>query len=839
MRQGFRKGLALLLAGILLLAMTPAWLSAGADETGDVGGTTGGTTTFYVYASGSGSGYIRLLGTKGTAYISDYDFYGNFNGYKNEEAYGFFKVQVTASGYDKSYIWAPSASMSTYGIETSQSLVVVFPVSGDYKITVTPLTKAEVNGTYWTRDRLQSWTKQASWVVNKAVNCQCTPGSGGGQSPTPTGNPGGDSGSQTANQVTVNCYDQAGNYIRSYNESVTYSRTIYPRSITGYTAVTSSGYYINWLNGICTPASVNFSYMKDKTDATVTVYCYDTNGSYIKYYTESISASKTIYPQAISGYKATSGGQYITYSNGTCSPATVTFRYEKENVSGTVTVYCYDTEGSYLRTYTETITASKTIYPQAVSGYVTPSGGQYITYSNGVCSPSTVTFRYQKEKTTGTVTVYCYDTNGSYLRSYTETIDGSKTIYPQAISGYNIISGGQYITFVNGVCSPSTVTFKYEKYPVSATVNVMCTDMNGTYLTGYTETITESRTIYPQTISGYNIASGGQYITFVNGTCTPSSVTFRYQKISPPATLNIDCYDQNGNYIRSYTETISESRTVYPQAISGYTASSGGQYVEYRDGTCQPSSISFSYTKNPTPATVTIRCIDNNGNVIRTNTESITASKTFNPPSISGYTTLSGSQQVMYRDGIADPSQIDFQYQPGSPVPPGSDPRVVYPVSWDTQFKPGTATAHDGANAVRVEKLPNLYDGNASTSFFWMIWNSEMGDNTPELTAYFNGASISTIAIRNGKTSSKKSYNRYARPRSYRVVVIDNSGNQYPIDIGVPDSFTQDYREFSLGGTYSDVNRVEIWVTDIKYGDGSGDGSDKNTMHISDIMFYQ
>ena len=829
MKHGFRKGLSLLLAGVLSLVLICAWpgLSA-ADETGNVSGSTAAATTFYVYANGSGSGYIRLFATKGTAYVADYDFYGNFSGYKSEDDYGFYRVQVTKSGYDKSYIWAPSASMSTYGVETSQSLVIVFPVNGDYKVVVTPLTKEEINGTYWTQNRFQYWVKNSEWIVNKAVNCQCTPGSSGGS--TQPGN----------GLVTVNCLDQNGTFIQSYNESVTYSKTIYPRSVNGYTAATSSGYYITCNNGVCNPSSVVFYYNKNAaTSANVMVYCYDSNGSYLKSYTETITASKTIYPQAISGYNATSGGQYITYSNGACSPATVTFKYQKIQTSGTVNVSCYDTNGSYIKSYTETITASKTIYPQTISGYNTTSGGQYITFSNGTCSPATVTFKYQKIPTSGTVSVNCYDTNGSYIRSYTETITGSTTIYPQAISGYSTQSGGQYITFSNGVCSPSTVTFQYQKYPTSATVNVTCYDTNGTYLNSYTETVTESKTIYPQAISGYNIASGGQYITFSNGTASPSSVTFKYQKIQNPATLNIDCYDSNGNYIRSYTETLTASKTVYPQAISGYNIASAGQYVEYSDGTCSPAAISFSYTKIPTPASVTIRCIDNNGNVIRTTTETVTANRTITPPTISGYTALSSSQQVTYSDGTCSPSQIDFQYQIGSSVTPGTNPRAAYPASWDTQFKPGTATAHDGANAVRVDKLPNVYDEDASTSFFWVIWNSEMSDNTPELTAYFNGDTISSIGIRNGKTTSNKSYNKYARPKELTINIYDNSGNVYTAVIAIPDGFSQDYKEFSLGGTFTDVNRAEIFVSGIKYGDGSGDASDKNTLHISDIIFYK
>lgn len=833
MKHGFRRGLSLLLACILSLSLSCVWPGmAGADETGDVSGSTAATTTFSVSATGSGSGYIRLFATKGTAYVADYDYYGNFKGYKEEEDFGFFRVQVSGSNYTQTYTWVPSAQMNTSGnvsgtgsVVTSQSLLVVFPVKGSYTVTVTPLTKEQINGVYWVKNRFQYWTKNASWIVNKAVNCQCQ-GSGGGSTQPQNG------------QVTVNCMDQSGNFIQSYTEYVNSSKTIYPRTINGYTAISSTGTYVTCNNGVCTPGNIIFYYSKASSGAKVTVYCYDTAGNYLRGYTETITASKTIYPQAITGYNTTSGGQYIAYSNGTCNPATVTFKYQKAQSSGTVTVYCYDTAGSYLRAYTENITASTTIYPQPISGYSTPSGSQYITYNNGVCSPATVSFRYQKIPTSASVTVNCYDTNGAYIRSYTETVSASKTIYPQGISGYKTLSGGEYITYSNGACNPNTVTFQYEKYASSATVNIGCFDQDGNWLNSYTETLTASRTIYPQAISGYNVASGGQYVTFANGACNPSDITFRYQKIQNPATLNVDCYDTNGNYIRSYTETITASRTVYPQAISGYNIASGGQQVTYSDGTCNPATISFSYAKIATPATLTIRCIDNNGSVIRTDTQSITADRTINPPQITGYTALSGAQTVSYSDGTCNPSQIDFQYQIGSPVDPGSNPEVAYPTSWDTQFKPGTAREGNG-NENQVTMLPNIADDNAGTVFGWIWWSSESDPEKdtkyPELTAYFDSATVSSIGIRNGNQSSaEKTYKQYARPKRFFVKIYDNSGNLYEYTMNIPDQYSGDYQVFPLGQTYYDVSRIEFWLAGYYNGSGSA-----HVLYIADIQFYK
>ena len=108
MRYGFRKGMALLAAAVLSVVLICAAPAASlADATGGINGATSGTVTFEVTTTGSGSGYIKLEGTKGTANIADYDFYGNYKGNKTEDAYGFFKVDVAKTGYSQSYIWAP------------------------------------------------------------------------------------------------------------------------------------------------------------------------------------------------------------------------------------------------------------------------------------------------------------------------------------------------------------------------------------------------------------------------------------------------------------------------------------------------------------------------------------------------------------------------------------------------------------------------------------------------------------------------------------------------------------------------------------------------------------
>lgn len=611
MKHFFRKGLALLLACVFSLGLIQT-LPAAARADGDASGSTDFAATFYVYASRSG--YIKLTAQRGTAYVADYDYYGNFTGYKNESAYGFYHVQVVSSNYSKTYEWVPSATMNTNGADLNPSLIVVFPSYGDYRVTVTPMARQEIDNRYWPANRFQYWATRATWNITAKVNVSVSSSGGTQPQPQPQPQP------SSAGQVMVNCYDGSGTFLSTYTETVSTSTTIYPRPLTGYTS--------------------------------------------------------------------TSSGKYITLNNGVCYPAAVNFYYQSNQVSASVTVYCYDTSGSYIRSYTENVNSSGTVYPRPITGYIVNSGGQYVTVTGAGASPATLTFYYRRNAVPAQLTVNCYDGSGAFIRSYTETITASRTVNPQAISGYNATSSGQYIT--------------------------------------------------------YN----------ANGTCSPASVNFYYQPVPQPGNVAISCYDEYNNLIKSYTESVTESRTINPPAIGGYTATSGGQAVTYSSGTVTPSAITFTYK-------------------------------------------LSGGQ--------VDPGYYD-------------DPKMVVPTQWDTQFKPGTATANGGSNADRINHLYKLYDNNVNTSFQWTYWNSEGSDNIPEFTIYFDHAKFNYIAIRNGVANNSSVYKQYGRVTEMMAKVYDNSGNVHTITFDLSDTCSDQYREYAMGRVCTDVSRVELFVTKIRNG---------------------
>ena len=616
MKRFLRRILPFLLSCVI--SLLPA-LGAPALADGDMAGSTDEESIFYVTASRSG--YIKLKGVQGNAYAADTDYYGNPAGYKSESAYGFYHVQVAGTDYAKAYEWAPSAQIKPVGTVTDPALIIVFPGAGEYKVTVTPMTREEIDNTYWPANRFQYWIDPASWQVSARINCTVN---ASGTDPQPS----------ASGRVTVNCYDGAGTFLTSYTETLTQSGTIYPRNLNGY-VITSSGKYITFSGGVCTPAAVNFYYSPFQTTAALTVNCYDTSGNFI-------------------------------------------------------------------RSYTETVTASGTVYPRAITGYTVNSGGQYVSLTGAGASPASLTFYYRKNASSARLTVNCYDGSGNFLQSYTETISSTTTIYPRGISGYNATSSAVYVTFN------------------------------------------------------------------ADGSISPASVNFYYQSRTPAGSVAVTCYDDHGNLIKSYTETVTESRNINPPAITGYTALSGAQTVTYEGGVCTPSAVSFTYNLT-------------GGNV--------------NP----GYYT---------------------------------DPNMVVPLQWDTQFKPGTATANGGSNAGLIDNLYKLYDNDPNTAFSWTYWNSEGSDDIPEFTIYFDNASINYIAIRNGIANNPEASKKYGLVTRMKALIYDNAGNVYTHEFDVARTIRDTYWEYPLGQVFQNVTKIELFVIWITNGT-----EHKYVLQMSDVAF--
>ena len=201
--------------------------------------------------------------------------------------------------------------------------------------------------------------------------------------------------------------------------------------------------------------------------------------------------------------------------------------------------------------------------------------------------------------------------------------------------------------------------------------------------------------------------------------------------------------------------------------------------------------------------------------------------------------------------GNLTPNPVVFYYNkvistPSNPNNGGTNQSamgtIVAPYQWDTQFKPGTATAtSDGnvSNGDRYKLLPYLSDNNVSTSFWWLIWRSERTDSIPEITAFFSGETINSIGIRNGNLRSSYTYYQYARVAQLRVKIFQTNGCVFETTIHLADMYSTDYQVCYLGSTYSDVSRVELFLDG---GDQAGfyaGNEETYYIHIADLQFYR
>ena len=131
-------------------------------------------------------------------------------------------------------------------------------------------------------------------------------------------------------------------------------------------------------------------------------------------------------------------------------------------------------------------------------------------------------------------------------------------------------------------------------------------------------------------------------------------------------------------------------------------------------------------------------------------------------------------------------------------------------------------------------------DGNWSTSMGFMGWNTEALDDIPDISFYFNGASIRDLWIRNGWDSEY--YTEYARIMILDMTVwcgdtayvIPRFKLQDSIDTTLfNQNWIDGYQRLSLPMRYDNVTRVDLFIK----GWYQGEGNKKYEMRIADMVF--
>ncbi len=321
----------------------------------------------------------------------------------------------------------------------------------------------------------------------------------------------------------------------------------------------------------------------------------------------------------------------------------------------------------------------------------------------------------------------------------------------------------------------------------------------------------------PDTPYGYRLASSGSFNVYVDNYGQPSTytVTFYYakeaQQVQSPGAVSVNCYDENGKLLRSYTETVVSSRPVIPRYIEGYYTTSNNVFVTYSYGSCSPYSLNFFYKAYPSGGNPTPVPGPTAPPVPPAPTQNPNPNPNPNPGDDSAYRYTNNRAST---DRIAQPSQ------------------------WSTQFNPLTAGGTDKYNDNCYQKLGNLSDGDYRTSFSWLIWERDNKDSIPELTAYFNGETISAIGIRNGCQQSSYEYGQYARFRTMKIDLYDADGRKYSTEISIADSYSTDFQYFALGASYTNIVRADLWVTGFR-SNREADLNHRNYVHVSGIEFYR
>ncbi len=246
--------------------------------------------------------------------------------------------------------------------------------------------------------------------------------------------------------------------------------------------------------------------------------------------------------------------QVVIDSQGKANPATVSFTYVKPAVKADVTVNYQDKDGKKIaEPETKTLPeGDNPLQPNAAlvpQGYTLTSAASVSVQVNsqGVATPSAVTFTYEKTVVKGSVTVSYKDQYGNdFAAAETVQFDpGPQTVTPNTAlipGGYTLTSAGSVAVTVSdqGQANPNAVTFTYKRPAFTATVTIQYKDADGKDIIPAEERAVKEgdNTVFPDESripSGYALTESSspmmQVVVSAQGIAAPASITFQYKKI--------------------------------------------------------------------------------------------------------------------------------------------------------------------------------------------------------------------------------------------------------------------------------------------------------------------
>ena len=391
-------------------------------------------------------------------------------------------------------------------------------------------------------------------------------------------------------------------------------------------------------DGTVEPETVVFTYAVKQTEPvnSVVTFHHLCDGAAITGDTQQELAPNTYnaadYQAAVEGYTYAGASPETFTVDGSGAAIEVTLNYTKvvQQLDSVVTFH-HLCDGAAITGDTQQTLAPNTYgsasYQATVEGY-TYAGANPETFTvDGSGAPIEVTLTYTKnapQVVNSIVTFHHVDANGTPIAADTQQELAPNTYsasgYQVAVPGYTYTSANPESFTVDGKGTPVEVTLTYTKDLVASKVTFHHVDADGNPLMAdRTVEIAPSAEAYRSESyaaaapEGYLYASANPETFTVDGSGTPITVVFTYaQKPAVTAPVTFEYVSESGRVVDNPMTVdlpVGPNDVMeYCKVVEGYTFKSvSSQTVEVSaDGVATPAKVTFTYTENPTTATVQV-----------------------------------------------------------------------------------------------------------------------------------------------------------------------------------------------------------------------------------------
>ena len=391
-------------------------------------------------------------------------------------------------------------------------------------------------------------------------------------------------------------------------------------------------------DGTVEPETVVFTYAVKQTEPvnSVVTFHHLCDGAAITGDTQQTLAPNTYnaadYQAAVEGYTYAGASPETFTVDGSGAAIEVTLNYTKvvQQLDSVVTFH-HLCDGAAITGDTQQTLAPNTYgsasYQATVEGY-TYAGASPETFTvDGSGAPIEVTLNYTKnapQVVNSIVTFHHADANGTPIAADTQQELAPNTYsasgYQVAVPGYTYTSANPESFTVDGKGTPVEVTLTYTKDLVASKVTFHHVDADGNPLMAdRTVEVAPSAEAYRSESyasaapEGYLYASANPETFTVDGSGTPITVVLTYaQKPAVTAPVTFEYVSESGRVVDNPMTVdlpVGPNDVMeYCKVVEGYTFKSvSSQTVEVSaDGVATPAKVTFTYTENPTTATVQV-----------------------------------------------------------------------------------------------------------------------------------------------------------------------------------------------------------------------------------------